>query len=104
MPEHTPAPWLYRLHHPAFGRNVWIVYRGANPDTTVIGPTPQDEADARLIVAAPELLAALAEYLAADDAWNDCCGEATAARLCAAREAARAAIARATGQPTDGGA
>jgi hypothetical protein len=85
--QHTPAPWSYD----EFNGKLWIT------DDTCIGTIAQlvtdsekgnwdeDKANARLIAAAPELLAALQEIES-----RFCTGEETF------RSIARAAIAKAT--------
>jgi hypothetical protein len=82
MSKHTPGPWEYDMKNEA-------VYAGRN---TIVYEGNANEADYRLIAAAPELLEALQEILdysgGADNALED---EYVMDR-------ARAAIAKATGE------
>ena len=69
MSKHTAGPWEISKHatpayHPQFG----VYAPAANDHAIVTGPNA--EADARLIAAAPDLLAALKEMLSIDD-WTD---------------------------------
>ena len=82
--SHTPAPWKM-LNVPVTNPRIHMM----------IGPAllkrPVSEADARLISAAPDMLEALKAMIAAGDAapyWE----------VNAARDLARAAIAKATGE------
>jgi hypothetical protein len=69
---HTPAPW--EMHH--YGDNEGDIH-GSNGTLVCMmreGDTAPDQdwsADARLIAAAPELLAALKEIVAYDEGSND---------------------------------
>lgn len=130
--KHTPGPWSYALE---YGQNITelpritTVARCAN---FVIGlsceypggnyrdgdPSGDEEADARLIAAAPELLEALKQCLGmleqADcSTWYCCCGSPMDGHgigdghgpvdqgsyyQCNAMDAARSAIAKATGE------
>lgn len=86
---HTPGPWRYYDpigdgHDPVFGPYFQIETGGGRSLTGFIS-----EADARLIVAAPEMLAALHELRI----WAGRRGDQDDALI----EAADAAIARATG-------
>ena len=87
---HTPGPWgcsdtSYHAHD----------YRLTRPDgsplplNVIANDHSEQRANARLIAAAPDLLARLEEAL---DALEDCGGYANTARLC------RAAIAKAKGE------
>lgn len=99
MSKHTPGPWKAGFRSVTapeteddLALNVRII--GGNPKV--------DRANARLIAAAPDLLAALEETLAAAVLWID------DARGCTPEELmshewyvrARAAIAKATGSPS----
>lgn len=55
--QHTPAPWYWSDNVPDFPKNHCIIV-DAN-GFTIAEPSPMGEADARLIAAAPDLLAAL---------------------------------------------
>jgi len=97
MNKHTPGPWFTSRPH----QTIYIEARiggGMLQEVGAIGPTEggprQQEANARLIAAAPELLEALQGLLA---------GEEIATSLedyAAASEKARAAISKATGEPS----
>lgn len=87
--KHTPAPW-YRTE--TYGR--YITIRSEHSNRTVARVpwgkegTTYDDADSRLIAAAPELLEALETIICSDNA-----------RLCQSEwEAGRAAIAKAKGE------
>ena len=86
---HTPGPWVVHptAHHPAV-RSVGTSDTGPRRICTVgsMNGNPVDKKNARLIAAAPELLAALQFVMAAS-------GE----QLSTAFEQAQAAIAKATG-------
>lgn len=73
--EHTPGPW--RTHRPHHG-TIYIdapIGNGMLQEVAAIGPTEgagQQEANARLIVAAPELLEALKTARAyGSDSWSE---------------------------------
>ena len=89
---HTKGPWVFHEEYegPSWGVN-YSVTRATNPleDVAAVVGT---EADARLIAAAPDLLDALTECVALRRADNPADGWADAI------DAARAAIARATGE------
>lgn len=89
--QHTPGPWI--IHAPAnaaFVRHPSIVSdTGEVAKATWASSERQTNANARLIVAAPDLLAAIEGLLNA----------LPSATTHPAIKAARAAIARATGQP-----
>ena len=99
MAEHTAGPWRSLSPHAAPDGTVtgWIV--GAEPDEdapTVAWIEEVEPADLRLMVAAPELLAALtalADYVE-DDNPGAASGDAHVLWLC---EASRAAIEKARG-------
>lgn len=87
--QHTPGPWVVDRSHPDWveGTTIWandVVIAHAVADQH-----HQTEANARLIAAAPDLLAALEACLRRLDAHDD-----QSAPECLA---ARAAIAKATG-------
>lgn len=113
MSKHTPGPWsVHQLTGSAFG-DVGIRAEGKvvagyvalmNTRWPHAGQQEEQRANAKLIAAAPELLTALDELLAAEltqmpayeagkaaqDAWAD--------RRAAARNNARVAITKATGE------
>ena len=88
---HTPGPWVVHptAHHPAV-RSVGTSDTGPRRICTVgsMNGNPVDKKNARLIAAAPELLAALQFVMTAS-------GE----QLSTAFEQAQAAISKATGEP-----
>lgn len=104
--EHTPGPWEY-FDHPAY-TNVFTVgprefktvaeVRAGNEED---GLPEQTEANARLIAAAPDLLAALLAILQAHEITSDHFEEVEVdgemVRPGAISELARAAIAKAKG-------
>ena len=55
--QHTPAPWYWSDNVPDFPKNYCIIVDADG--FTIAEPSRMSEADARLIAAAPELLAAL---------------------------------------------
>jgi len=95
MSEHTPGPWAAEKVNERKIRQWSIRAQGAAPVisyelATLSGHDPvRDKANARLIAAAPELLAALQEIVAAADGegWD---------QIDADFSKARAAIAKAT--------
>lgn len=94
QPKHTPGPW--RANQPRYilglkTQGQWYIHA---KDCTVACSLDGDrEANARLIAAAPELLAALVELLAQVDEQANAMGWPDNTP----REQARAAIAKATG-------
>lgn len=99
---HTAGQWT--VGHAGFERKPVVVARRAGRPATVCicdgGAREEDEANARLIAAAPELLAALKEIVAADDeAIRELAkiGLDASHQISALTEKARAAIAKATG-------
>ena len=82
MSKHTPGPWAMVHEGGADGG----YYIGAKDQVVILPRGRMDEADARLIAAAPDLLAAL-KAMVLNDAheYRDC------------HKAARAAIAKAEG-------
>jgi hypothetical protein len=92
MLEHTPGPWV--LLDSLRGPRIVADDADATPVCDTIGGNHQHaKADALLIAAAPDLLAALQEIVADldDECGNPVCGD------CAPWRRARAAIAKATG-------
>lgn len=59
MSGHTPEPWTARKHTDTAG---WTVSAGSS--VASVRPRPEAEANAHLIAAAPELLAALKRVVA----------------------------------------
>ena len=85
--QHTPGPWSYLAGDGLAWRP--SVQRATEGGFVVVGLSRnREEADAKLIAAAPELLEALKDALCA----LDCCGKDYPAA-----SKARAAIAKATG-------
>jgi len=117
--KHTPGPWEYvpgNEHHGPyvtheFGGTVADLYVMSQP--TIVKPAPprpvpfmheQAEHNARLIAAAPELLEALKRLLNYEGHMAWCAHGNDMSRPCVcglveAHEVARAAIAKATGEP-----
>ena len=109
MSKHTPGPWSVgatRHYKCSGGAEVAIHYGPAESMGNCIahayghGPSGDAEADARLIAAAPELLEALRGMM---DAYADLCDDVTPSyqtyeRRKARVDAARVAIAKATGE------
>ena len=102
MSKHTPGPWAIEQDGP------WTLVRGYDVELQsedYPGPlvcTPADngstQANARLIAAAPDLLAALLEISRCCDERASFDGDPAMKRWCAATsEVARAAIAKAEG-------
>lgn len=67
MSAHTPAPWAIIVDVPgaAVGYRAIVKNDDGQPGDVICNPSPMGEADARLIAAAPELLAALSAMLSA---------------------------------------
>ena len=90
MSKHTPGPWEFRKRP----REPWMIYANGG---SIMGNecyypwVPDEEADWRLIAAAPELLEALQELMVAADRVS--------AEPVTWLGKARAAIAKATGEP-----
>lgn len=61
MQKHTPGPWaiIDDVTDAAIGYRAIVAIDGENFGETICNPSPMGEANARLIAAAPELLAAL---------------------------------------------
>lgn len=95
MSAHTPAPWYWSDNVPDFPKNHRIIVDADG--FTIAEPSPMSEADARLIAAAPELLAALQELLSYGAAlgWDEL--DPTHDTRPETMRRARAAIAKATG-------
>lgn len=98
--KHTPGPWKViergtTTHPDRFGRTTGrkeVFINGADGLGSIAKMyVGHDGADARLIAAAPELLEALQTWIAA-------CDTGTHTDINQAREQARAAIAKATGE------
>ncbi len=86
MSKHTPGPWQWTQH---FDPTISIYKDGFGQIARLYDSSAgTGKANARLIAAAPDLLAALIEIVSADDAH-----ELTQKHI----ESARAAIAKATG-------
>jgi hypothetical protein len=62
--SHTPAPWYWSDNVPDFPKNHCIIVDADG--FTIAEPSPMGEANARLIAAAPDLLACLFDVLDAD--------------------------------------
>ena len=90
MSKHTPGPWRYMAgthsHYDSEGKAIARVYGPRGIDCS------RRDANARLIAAAPDLLEALKGMLSRTD------GQAIYNFMEPQREAARAAIAKATGE------
>ena len=88
MSNHTPGPWEVMIDDAGF-----IDFYRIDANGETVGEALLGEADARLIAAAPDLLAALQALVVLDDGNRSelwCWSEEF--------EAARAAIAKATGE------
>lgn len=108
MSKHTPGPWKARMQYSRGGRELgWMVEHSngrigwaslAYADTNEEAPVadPVNAANARLIAAAPDLLEALRKC---DEAMTwETGGEPLDTMLIAARDAARAALAKTQGE------
>lgn len=100
MNKHTPGPWSFKAYpedHDCLvpSLSVWVSADGweqfahVATGNNIDGNDPEGIANARLISAAPDLLAALQTLCSMRDMSSD--------QLTAAWDAARAAIAKATG-------
>ncbi|MCO5109981.1 MAG: hypothetical protein M9929_03940 [Burkholderiaceae bacterium] len=103
---HTPGPWRAEYTNDARLSKVVVAAESANGSTAVIGQCagPDKESNARLIAAAPDLLTALwnlRRCMLAQDMANGAV-RFSEEEYGACMAAARAAIAKATGQ--EGGA
>lgn len=94
MSAHTPGPWIVEDDK----HGILVLAEGAGLSVSVTIPgrkiTAEDKANARLIAAAPELLAALEEITAGLDESSDTMPLIRGAEV----KAARAAIAKARGK------
>lgn len=107
MSEHTPGPWTIRFGLNVMGKDVRypsqerLVANAGGHANNIWNEqvTAENEANARLIAAAPDLLEALKEILAAGESYVDSADEVKAMlRFGRANDAARAAIAKAEGR------
>ena len=112
--KHTPGPWNVDPSYPGdvcagTGHDVAVTcYKGMKPidldgTESTIGPQSREEAEAnaRLIAASPDLLAALQEWMSANREVAECGHDEQRAadeREQIAREMAAVAIAKATGE------
>lgn len=64
MSAHTPGPWYWSDNVPDFPKNHCIIVDADG--FTIVEPSPMGESNARLIAAAPELLACLLDVLDAN--------------------------------------
>jgi glycerate-2-kinase len=104
MTTHTPGPWYVGTDFSDQARHIYAVKMVCDDDGEewhpLIASTDDDErlidwqANARLIAAAPDLLEALEAYVSADD---EIYGDSIGGEV---REKARAAIDKATQEPT----
>lgn len=105
--QHTPGPWLIREFPTRGGARPQLWVMDATPDRdgkvmanaicSVTGTNPAEQANARLIAAAPEMLAACRGLLDALESM----GALDHPDLRSDVAATRDAVARATGQPAD---
>ena len=100
--KHTPGPWvdgdICGDHNVGIGRYRLITGGGELIAHTWPDSSEHEEANARLIAAAPELLAACQEFLRFADLPNECVPRGDYIRYqVSAISAARAAIAKAEG-------
>ena len=96
-PQHTPGPWQFYADLPSAEPN-WHIVTNANrmrvlANVHIEPGNEMDLANARLIAAAPDLLAALRVYVAYDEYINGPDGDKSTNRL----QIARAAITKITG-------
>lgn len=65
MQKHTPGPWaiIDDVTDAAIGYRAIVAIDRENFGETICNPSPMGEANARLIAAAPELLAALLDVI-----------------------------------------
>jgi hypothetical protein len=103
--QHTPGPWLTERNNVHAGQiatvhhcigNDWVEIWTDKWAETGMGENEQ-EANARLIAAAPELLEALKLFIAYDE-FDDSDGYAMMMAYADAIQAARVAIAKVTGE------
>jgi hypothetical protein len=100
LPQHTPAPWIPTLN-PSNDHEAEVLTRGVRRLCVArCGHGDEAEANARLIAAAPELLAALQECITDEGATcfarRDTHPEYMDRRINYISDIARAAIAKAT--------
>ena len=90
--KHTPGPWTYAIGQGLYEQRYVIDSTPGRALAVCAGFEPRNEANARLIAAAPELLEALEAFKAIDafDGWHPKYRDAIAK--------AEAAIAKATAQ------
>lgn len=91
MSKHTPGPWTAYKRPEPVGFAEWEIYYGT--DTECVAEVVHEEANARLIAAAPELLEALQAVIRNDAENRDEFG--LSVNVC---KQAIAAIAKATGE------
>jgi hypothetical protein len=60
MSEHTPGPWDYGIRKDG---TIWLTIGDPDKGPHYQGDFPGTEADARLVIAAPDLLEALRKFL-----------------------------------------
>lgn len=111
MAEHTPGPWVAREQVNKDGRSLgWIVEHGngrigwssyatARPNEGEAAPYPIGAANARVMAAAPDLLECLRDLLTAAEAEVN--EKGGGGFILARMTDARAAIAKATGEPIE---
>ena len=92
MSQHTHGPWYWADNVPDAPKNYFAIVDADG--FTIAEPSPMGHANARLIAAAPDLLAAVQ---ALDDAFSHYCDGDPSPEEWAALQAARAAVAKATG-------
>lgn len=96
--QHTQGEWKARpaVEVAAYESPCFVIHRGDDPIAVVLGDNDEDLANAKLIVAAPDLLAAVEEMLAVFapgvDSFGAGAGELEAVAI------SRAAVAKARGQ------
>ena len=88
-PKHTPGPWTITVHHGYGERQRYTIDQEPITPRMLLG----EDANARLIAAAPDLLAACHAFV---DTFTD--NDETTSREYDAYEAAGAAIAKAEGE------
>lgn len=99
MSKHTPGPWEWETFKAPILPRLWssdviICDFGSDEPYYPVGGTPPNEANARLIAAAPELLEALKALI---NNVGSCICYDESERECKAWEMAEAAIAKAEG-------
>lgn len=118
MSKHTPAPWAVQKAEDCMGRKLdemvrWVITADDHNLFISTGPTwdpehaEESEANARMIVAAPDshdanimFVQSIERFCGIKPDWDDECiyDEMPSSELAAAYFAARAAIAKATGK------